>query len=308
MIWPRPISPTEACAVSAAAASLRPRKAETSRSSSPASARFSSIDLLARDRAGELLVLELENVAVAAPDAHEVGHELGDRRIPEGGGRPVEMARRRDEAVLDRRHLLLVAQIGGLDEDSEKEIRFGAQLQRRLQRDEIVVGERAERAPRRRQLALVGGRSIASVSAKAASSTIGTSFSASFSCASRNAPTRVARSAAIAWRSATDRARRSRFSDMRPAVSLSFAASSPGSAGHRVVERGARGIDRLERARALVRAGGGEQCLRGGRPRRPPPGDVGGARHVRQARAGDDLERAPEAIVRDERGARSPAP
>jgi len=31
-------------------------------------------------------------------------------------------------------------------------------------------------------------------------------------------------------------------------------------------------------------------------------GDIGGTRHVRQARAGDHLERAPEAIVRHECG------
>src|SRR6516164_5060975 len=258
--------------------------------------------LLARDRAAEFLVFELENVAVAAPDAYEVGHELGYRPIPEGDGRPVEMARRCDEAVLDGRHLLPVAQIGGLDEDSEKEISFGAQLQYRLQRDEIVIGKRAQPAADVGEVALVGGllnrqRKRESYIVHHRHEFLGKLLVRGAHRADEGRPLGRDRPAF--------RHRLGQAIDIfghAPGGFLELRGVLAVKRGHRVVERHTSGIERLERASTLVRAGGGEQGLRLADYVRRRHGDIGGPRHVGQARAGDDLERAPEMIIRHERG------
>ena len=302
MIWPRPISPSEACAVSAAAASLRPRKAETSRWSSPASARFSSITFSPVTAPANSLSLSSKMLPLRRPKLTRSATSLvtaGSLRAAAALSRWLAAATKRS---LTGGICSLLRRSAASTRTAENEIRLGAQLQHRLQRDEIVVGERAQRAPDVGELALVGGR-----------------LDRQREREGRVVHHRHELLGELLVRGAhrADQGRalgrdRLAFRDRpgQPVEIFRHAAGGflelrgllAGKRGHRVVERGARGIERLERARALVRAGGGEQCLRladhVGRRR----GDVGGTRHMRQARAGDDLERAPEAIVRHERG------
>jgi len=70
---------------------------------------------------------------------------------------------------------------------------------------------------------------------------------------------------------------------------------------HRLDQILALGVERTQRALALGRIGGGEQRLRRGHHFGGFLGDPGGPRHLRQARSGDDAERAPETVIGDER-------
>ena len=211
--------------------------------------------------------------------------------------------RGRDEPVLHRRHQILGRQVGGLDQDAEHEVGLGTQLQDRLQRDEVIVGERAERLLDGFGIALVGGRLQAEREREGGIVRHRRELLGELLV--RVAQIADQRTARRADRLALGDGAGEPVEDVRHAAGglLELRRIGGGERRHGVVELAARRIEHGERTRTIVGARGGEQRLRGGDHvgRRLP--DVGGARHVLQARSGDELERMPEPVVGDERRA-----